>query len=43
MASFQPQNYLLTYLYGTTTNIWLRLVEEDFSMIACLERSASNL
>jgi hypothetical protein len=26
-----------------TTNIWLRPVEEDLSMTACLEHSASNL
>jgi hypothetical protein len=35
--------YLLTYLCGTTTNIWLRPVQEDLSMTACLEHSASNL
>jgi hypothetical protein len=35
--------YLLTYLCGTTTNIWLRPVEEDLSMTACLEHRASNL
>jgi hypothetical protein len=29
--------YLLTYLSGTTTNIWLRTVQEDLSMTACLE------
>jgi hypothetical protein len=34
---------LLTYLCGTTTNIWLRPVQEDLSMSACLEHSASNL
>jgi hypothetical protein len=34
---------LLTYLCGTTSNIWLRPVEEDLSMRACLEHSASNL
>jgi hypothetical protein len=33
---------LLTYLCGTTTNICLRPVEEDLSMTACLEHSASN-
>jgi hypothetical protein len=33
----------LTYLCGTTTNIWLRPVQEDPSMPACLEHSASNL
>jgi hypothetical protein len=33
----------LTYLYGTTTNNWLRPVEKDFSMSACLEHSAFNL
>jgi hypothetical protein len=33
---------LLTYLCGTTTNIWLRPVQEDLSMTACLEHSASN-
>jgi hypothetical protein len=32
-----------TYLCGTTTNIWLRPVEEYLSMSACLENSASNL
>jgi hypothetical protein len=35
--------YLLTSLCGTTTIIWLRPIEEDFSMSACLEHSASNL
>jgi hypothetical protein len=35
--------YLLTYLCGTTTNIWLRPVQEDLSMTACLEHSAFNL
>jgi hypothetical protein len=34
---------LPTYLCGTTTNIWLKPVEEDLSMSACLEHSASNL
>jgi hypothetical protein len=34
---------LLTYLCGTTTNIWLRPDQEDLSMTACLEHSASNL
>jgi hypothetical protein len=34
---------ILTYLCGTTTNIWLRPVQEDLSMTACLEHSASNL
>jgi hypothetical protein len=34
---------LLIYLCGTTTNIWLRPVQEDLSMTACLEHSASNL
>jgi hypothetical protein len=33
----------LTYLCGITTNIWLRPVEEDLSMSACFEHSASNL
>jgi hypothetical protein len=31
------------YLRGTATNIWLRPVEEDLSMTACFEHSASNL
>jgi hypothetical protein len=35
--------YLLTYLCGTTTNIWLRPVEKDLFMTACLGHSASNL
>jgi hypothetical protein len=35
--------HLVTYLCGTTTNIWLRPVEEDLSMIACLEQSVSNI
>jgi hypothetical protein len=30
-------------LCGTTINIWLRPVQEDLSMTACLEHSASNL
>jgi hypothetical protein len=34
---------LLTYLCGTTTNSWLRPVEEDLSMSACLEHSVSNI
>jgi hypothetical protein len=34
---------LLTYLCGTTTNIWLRPFEEDLSMTAFLEHNASNL
>jgi hypothetical protein len=38
-----PAKVLLTYLCGTATNIWLRSVEEDPSMSACLEHSASNL
>jgi hypothetical protein len=29
-------------LCGTTTNTWLKTVEEDLSMSACLEHSASN-
>jgi hypothetical protein len=32
-----------TYLCDGTTNIWLRPVQEDLSMTACLEHSASNL
>jgi hypothetical protein len=36
-------DFLLTYLCGTTTNIWLRPVKEDLSMTACLKHSASNL
>jgi hypothetical protein len=35
--------FLLTYLCGTTTNIWLRPVQEDLSMTACLDHSASNI
>jgi hypothetical protein len=34
---------LLTYLCGTTTNIWLSPVEEDLYMTVCLEHSASDL
>jgi hypothetical protein len=34
--------YTLTYLCCTTTNIWLRPVEEHLFMTACLEHSASN-
>jgi hypothetical protein len=38
-----PQLDRLTNLCGTTTNIWLSPVEEDLSMTACFEHSASNL
>jgi hypothetical protein len=38
------QPYLLnTYSCVTTINTWLRPVEEDLSMSACLEHSSSNL
>jgi hypothetical protein len=47
MADFMWAGYIITYqltnLCGTATNIWLRPVEEDHSMIGCLEQSASNL
>jgi hypothetical protein len=42
-AQVDSSEYLLTYLCGTTTNIWLRPVQEDLSMTACLEHSAFNL
>jgi hypothetical protein len=40
---YYSMQILLTYLCGTTINIWLRPVQEDLSMPACLEHSASNL
>jgi hypothetical protein len=44
MLRFQiPSNSLLTCLCGTTTNTWLRPVEEDLSISACLEHSASTV
>jgi hypothetical protein len=42
-ADMQHGNFLVTYLCGTTTNIWLRPVQEDLSMTPSLEQSASNL
>jgi hypothetical protein len=40
---FRTFHTLLIYLCGTATNIWLKPVQEDLSMTACLEYSASNL
>jgi hypothetical protein len=42
VATLGHLTYLLNFS-GTTTNIWLMPVQEDPSMTACLEHSASNL
>jgi hypothetical protein len=44
-SHYSEQESRLSYLILTyvATNIWLRHVEEDLSMSACLEHSASNL
>jgi hypothetical protein len=39
-ATFSHVSYLLTYLCGTTTNIWLRPDQEDLSM-TCISRLTS--